>query len=235
MRLYVPDPAGARSADTRLPRLLRNQRHGAACPWVLIPFVAGAHPLWVRRWDPAMLERTIWYAKYGGKIPVPAKSGDASPAGRGQACGAKRASRRGGSTAHWPRVRRRPHSLSDTCRGSARVGIDELMNGAAALGSELVVVLDNLESVTSNEALSSIDSAIARLPPNARIVLLARVDPALRLARLRARRTRRGPWSGPRVYHCRGARAARGSRLSRARRGGTRLARTKTPLRLAWR
>jgi LuxR family maltose regulon positive regulatory protein len=66
------------------------------------------------------------------------------------------------------------------------VALDELMNGAAALGSELVVVLEDLHAVTSEECLSSIDYALAQLPPNAHVVLLARVDPALRLAGLRA-------------------------------------------------
>jgi len=64
--------------------------------------------------------------------------------------------------------------------------VDELMNGASALGSKLVVVLEDLHEVTSEESLSSIDYALAQLPPNAHVVLLSRVDPALRLARLRA-------------------------------------------------
>ena len=64
--------------------------------------------------------------------------------------------------------------------------VDELMNGVAALGSELVVVLDDLHAVTSEECLSSIDYALARLPPNAHVLVVARADPALRLAPLRA-------------------------------------------------
>ena len=66
------------------------------------------------------------------------------------------------------------------------VAIDELMNSAAAVGGELVLVLDDLHAVTSEECLSSIDYALAHLPPNMHVVLLTRVDPALRLARLRA-------------------------------------------------
>ena len=66
------------------------------------------------------------------------------------------------------------------------VAVDELMNGVSALGSELVVVLEDLHEVTSEECLSSVDYALAQLPPNAHVVLLARVDLALRLARLRA-------------------------------------------------
>ena len=66
------------------------------------------------------------------------------------------------------------------------VAVDELMNCVAALGSELVVVLDDLHAVTNEECLSSIDYALAHLPPNARVLVVARADPALRLAPLRA-------------------------------------------------
>jgi LuxR family transcriptional regulator, maltose regulon positive regulatory protein len=64
--------------------------------------------------------------------------------------------------------------------------VDELINGISALESELVVVLEDLHVVTSEQCLASIDYALGHLPANARVVLLARVDPALRLARLRA-------------------------------------------------
>jgi len=63
---------------------------------------------------------------------------------------------------------------------------DELMNGIAAFGSELVVVLDDLHAVTSEESLASIDHALEHLPTNARLIVVTRVDPALRLARLRS-------------------------------------------------
>ena len=64
--------------------------------------------------------------------------------------------------------------------------VDELMNGIAALGSELVVVLDDLHTVTSAECLSSLDHAIAHLPADAHLVAVTRADPALRLASYRA-------------------------------------------------
>ncbi len=64
--------------------------------------------------------------------------------------------------------------------------VDELLNGISGLGSELVVVLEDLHEVTSEECLASIDYALGHLAANARVVLLARVDPALRLSRLRA-------------------------------------------------
>ncbi len=66
------------------------------------------------------------------------------------------------------------------------VAVDELMNGVARLGGELVVVLDDVHAVISEECMSSIDYALGHLPANAHVVLITRVDPALRLARLRA-------------------------------------------------
>ncbi len=66
------------------------------------------------------------------------------------------------------------------------VAVDDLMNEVATLGGELVVVLDDVHAVISEECLSSIDYALGHLPANAHVVLITRVDPALRLARLRA-------------------------------------------------
>ena len=74
----------------------------------------------------------------------------------------------------------------DVAGSPVEAAVDELMNGVAALGSELVIVLDDLHAVTSDECLSSIDYALAHLPPNAHVLVLARTDPALRLAPLRA-------------------------------------------------
>lgn len=65
--------------------------------------------------------------------------------------------------------------------------VDDLTNGLAAFGRELVVVLDELEHVTDATALASLDRAVARLPANARFVLVTRSDPPLALARLRVR------------------------------------------------
>ena len=74
----------------------------------------------------------------------------------------------------------------DVAGSPVEAAVDELMNGVAALGSELVVVLDDLHAVTSEECISSIDYALAHLPPNAHVLVLARTDPALRLAPVRA-------------------------------------------------
>jgi LuxR family maltose regulon positive regulatory protein len=70
--------------------------------------------------------------------------------------------------------------------GPVEAAVDELMNGVAALGSELFVVLDDLHAVTNEECLSSLDYALAHRPPNAHVLVVARADPALRLASLRA-------------------------------------------------
>ena len=70
--------------------------------------------------------------------------------------------------------------------GPLDVAVDELLNAAAALERELVIVLDDLQTVTGQECLASIDHALAHLPANTRVVLVTRVDPALRLAELRA-------------------------------------------------
>jgi LuxR family maltose regulon positive regulatory protein len=64
--------------------------------------------------------------------------------------------------------------------------VDDLMNGIAAFGQELVLVLDDLHAVTDAECLASIEYAIERLPGPARLVAISRVDPTLRLGRLRA-------------------------------------------------
>jgi LuxR family maltose regulon positive regulatory protein len=69
---------------------------------------------------------------------------------------------------------------------SVEGAVDELLNGAAAYGSRLVVVLDDLQEVTDGECMSSIDYAISHLPSNVHLVLISRADPALRLGRLRA-------------------------------------------------
>ena len=60
------------------------------------------------------------------------------------------------------------------------------MNGLAAYREPLIIVLDDLHSVSEPECLAAIDYALERLPANARMVAIARADPALRLAQLRA-------------------------------------------------
>jgi LuxR family transcriptional regulator, maltose regulon positive regulatory protein len=65
--------------------------------------------------------------------------------------------------------------------------VDELMNGLAAFGDELVVVIDDLQEVTDTDCLASLEYAVSRLPPSVRLILITRTDPPLGLAALRAR------------------------------------------------
>jgi LuxR family maltose regulon positive regulatory protein len=65
--------------------------------------------------------------------------------------------------------------------------VDELMNGIAAYGRELTLVLDDAHTVTDSECDRSMRYAIERLPASARLIVITRADPPLDLARLRAR------------------------------------------------
>lgn len=64
--------------------------------------------------------------------------------------------------------------------------VDELMNGIGAFDRGLVVVLDDLQAVTSTECLATLDHALSHLPSTARLIAVTRADPALRLAAYRA-------------------------------------------------
>jgi len=64
--------------------------------------------------------------------------------------------------------------------------VDELTNGIAALGSGLLLVLDDVHAVTNEASMSSIEYALEHLPANARAAVITRIDPELRLAWLRA-------------------------------------------------
>jgi LuxR family maltose regulon positive regulatory protein len=65
--------------------------------------------------------------------------------------------------------------------------VDELMNALPALGTEVVLVLDDLQAVTNDDCLASLAHAIEHIAVNARIIVLTRADPSLALGRLRAR------------------------------------------------
>lgn len=64
--------------------------------------------------------------------------------------------------------------------------IDALLNGIRAFGSEFVLVVDDLHTVTDDECLASIDYALEHLPATAHVIALTRIDPELRLPKLRA-------------------------------------------------
>jgi LuxR family maltose regulon positive regulatory protein len=65
--------------------------------------------------------------------------------------------------------------------------VDELLNGLLAYGRPAVIVLDDLHVLADQECLKSLEHAVDRLPENVRVVATTRVDPGLRLARLRGR------------------------------------------------
>ncbi len=73
-------------------------------------------------------------------------------------------------------------------RGGAVDGaIDELTNRIAASRRRLIVVLDDVQTVTDADSLASLDRFVERLPAGCRLVMITRTDPRLRLARARAR------------------------------------------------
>ncbi len=73
-------------------------------------------------------------------------------------------------------------------RVQVEAAVDELMNGVVAYGRPVTIVLDDLHAVRSEASLGSIAHAIERLPPEARVVVSTRSDPAVGLAKLRASR-----------------------------------------------
>ena len=70
--------------------------------------------------------------------------------------------------------------------GAIEDAVDELMNGIAAFGERLLLVLDDFHALTDERCIASIDRALSQLSGNARVILVTRVDPALSLARYRA-------------------------------------------------
>jgi LuxR family transcriptional regulator, maltose regulon positive regulatory protein len=74
----------------------------------------------------------------------------------------------------------------DVGGGSLESAIDELMNALATSRDDLVLVLDDVQTVVDVDCVASIDYALERLPANAHLVLITRTDPALRLSKLRA-------------------------------------------------
>ena len=62
------------------------------------------------------------------------------------------------------------------------------MNGLVAYGRPVAIVLDDLHAVASRRSLGSMEQrALGRLPANVRLLASTRSDPAINLARLRAR------------------------------------------------
>ena len=84
--------------------------------------------------------------------------------------------------------------------------VDELMNGLVAYGRRVTIVLDDLHAVRSDVSVRSLGHAIERLPPNARLVVSTRLDPAIGArAPAGARPAHRGPHPGAGVHGRRNA------------------------------
>jgi LuxR family maltose regulon positive regulatory protein len=66
--------------------------------------------------------------------------------------------------------------------------IDELMNGLVSLGRPLTIVLDDLHTVQGDASIRSLGHALRQVPTEVRLLVSTRSDPAIGLARLRARR-----------------------------------------------
>ena len=72
-------------------------------------------------------------------------------------------------------------------RSSVEAAIDELLNGLTGYDGRVVIVLDDLQHVSSERCLRSLAYAVERLPRGTRMVAMTRSDPGRRLGRLRAR------------------------------------------------
>ena len=86
-----------------------------------------------------------------------------------------------------PGIARRALATLRTPRSEVETAIDELLNGLASYDGPVVIVLDDLHRLHAGDGLRSVGYAVERLPRALRIIATTRLDPSLRLARLRAR------------------------------------------------
>jgi LuxR family maltose regulon positive regulatory protein len=86
----------------------------------------------------------------------------------------------------WPRAARRALYLLSISQGNVRPALDALLSGLARLPGPVDVVLDDVHELTDLQVLETVEYLVTRLPINVRVVALSRVDPAIRLAGLRA-------------------------------------------------
>ena len=74
-----------------------------------------------------------------------------------------------------------------TIGSSVQSAVDDLINRLMTSSKSTVIVLDDLHALVAESCLTSIERVILRLPPQVRLVAMARADPPLNLARLRGR------------------------------------------------
>lgn len=72
-------------------------------------------------------------------------------------------------------------------QGAVESAVGALVNDLAGAAPELALVLDDLHAAETPDIGASLAFLVEHLPPNARVVIITRSDPALPLARLRAR------------------------------------------------
>jgi LuxR family maltose regulon positive regulatory protein len=60
------------------------------------------------------------------------------------------------------------------------------MSALGRYGESVVLVLDDVHTLTEHDCLASIDYALLHVPENVRVIACTRIDPALGLPRLRA-------------------------------------------------
>jgi LuxR family maltose regulon positive regulatory protein len=75
--------------------------------------------------------------------------------------------------------------LAPSSAGTGETLIPLLINGLGDLPGPVVLVLDDLHELTDAAILADVEFLLRRAPPQLRMVLVTRADPALRLARLR--------------------------------------------------
>ena len=78
-------------------------------------------------------------------------------------------------------------AVLESPQASVEVALTGLVNELQALGQELVVVLDDFHVLTAKGIQEGVEFLLEFLPGHVHLVLATRIDPALPLARLRAR------------------------------------------------
>ena len=161
-----------RAAIVRRPRLEQALERGADAPLTLVAAPPGyGKTTAVRAWSATSETALAW---------VTLDAGDNEPA-RFWTYVATAVDRMRNGLGRRALHRLRSHGLA------IEVAIDEIMNAIADYRRAFTLVLDDLQTVTDHDCMVSLEYAIERLPVNARLIVLTRVDPALELARLRAR------------------------------------------------
>ena len=70
--------------------------------------------------------------------------------------------------------------------GALEDAVDELMIALGRYAEPVILVLEDLHTVTDEDCLASIDHALLHVPENVRVIVNTRIDPAIGLPRMRA-------------------------------------------------